>query len=85
MEPPSGYGAFVRSILRQVDALDPRTRLALAVEHPLQVFLTAQADGHLLALNYNDTPASASLDGQFETRIPPYGITRIRVGGTPTR
>jgi hypothetical protein len=79
MEPPSCYGAFVASVLPGVRSLDPRTRQALAVTHPLQVFLTVQQDGHLLALNYNDTPATVALEGRFDVRVPPYGIARLRL------
>ena len=47
------------------------------MDRPPQVSLTAQEDGHLLALNYHDTPSPVSLPGQFDVRIPPYGIVRL--------
>jgi hypothetical protein len=77
MEPPSGYGNFVRSVLRSVTTLHPWTRKALEAKHPEQVFLAVQQDGHLLALNYHDEPARVSLEGQFDEVIEPYGIRRM--------
>lgn len=77
MEPPSGYGDFVASVLAKLPNLDPRTRRALAVQHPPQVFLTVQEDGHVLALNYQDTPARLALKDRFDAELPPYGLARF--------
>jgi hypothetical protein len=80
MEPPSCYGEFVGGVLRGVQGLRPGTRRALAVKHPERVFLSVQADGHLLVLNYNDTAARVTLEGMFDETIEPYGIGRVRLG-----
>ena len=77
MEPPSGYGEFVRSMLGNVPTLHRWTRQALSVAHDDRVFLTVQADGHLLALNYRDQPARVTLRDCFDEVIEPYGIARL--------
>lgn len=76
MEPPSLYGAFIRKALATQPGLHAATRAALQVEHPEQVFVSAQADGHLLLLNYEDVPATVRLPGQFETVLPAYSMAR---------
>jgi hypothetical protein len=53
------------------------TRQALAVQRPEGVFLSVQADGHLLALNYRETPARVVLKGVFRRTIEPYGMERV--------
>ena len=85
MEPPSCYGEFVAAVLRDVPTLDRGTRRALAVQHPDRVFFSVQADGHLLALNYNPTPARVTLKGRFDAVIEPYGIARLSLGQKATR
>jgi hypothetical protein len=80
MEPPSCYADFVAGVLRGAPGLHPWTRQALAVKPPERVFLSVQADGHLLALNYNDAPARVTLAGVFDQTIEPYGIMRMRLG-----
>ncbi len=79
VDPPSCYGEFVRSVLRAVPGLHPWTSKALAVTHPEGVFLSVQADGHLLALNYSDQPARVTLTGALEETIEPYAIARLRL------
>jgi hypothetical protein len=79
MEPPSGYGDFVRQVLRQSGALHRWTRQALEAEHPDRVFLSIQEDGHMLALNYNPAPAKLKLPGGHGVVIEPYGIQRLRL------
>jgi hypothetical protein len=80
MEPSSCYGEFVAGVLRAAPGLHPWTRSALALKHPERVFFSVQADGHLLALNYNDGPVRVTLAGAFDEIIEPYGIMRIRLG-----
>jgi hypothetical protein len=82
MEPPSLYGDFVRKALLEHPGLHPSTQAALRTEHPDQVFVSPQADGHLMILNYNDTPATVRLAEQFETVVAPYGIEREALSGT---
>ncbi|MBI2926246.1 MAG: beta-galactosidase [Verrucomicrobia bacterium] len=79
VDPPSCYGEFVRSVLRATPGLHPWTSKALAVTHPEGVFLSVQADGHLLALNYSGQPARVTLPGEFDETIEPYGIARPRL------
>jgi len=80
MEPPSCYGGFVAGVLRAAPGLHQWTRQALEVKHPERVFLSVQADGRLLVLNYNDAPARVTLAGVFDETTEPYGIMRIRLG-----
>jgi hypothetical protein len=77
MEPPSCYGDFVARVLPRVPSLHRWTRQALAVQRPEGVFLSVQADGHLLALNYRETPARVVLKGVFRRTIEPYGMERV--------
>jgi hypothetical protein len=81
MEPPSGYARFVGRHLREMPELHPHTRLALAAERPEEVFLTVQADGHLLALNYTDDPAALRVPGLDPVEIPAHGIARMPLEG----
>lgn len=84
MEPPSGYARLVRRHLREMPGLHPHTRAALAAERPEEVFLTVQADGHLLALNYTDDPATVRVPGLDAFEIAPHGIARVSLeGATP--
>jgi hypothetical protein len=77
MEPPSLYAEFVRRTLLDVAQLQPLTRTALQAKHPEQVFLTVQADGHLLVLNYRDEPALLELPDRAAFTLEPYSIQRV--------
>lgn len=79
LDPPRRYGEYVGAVLRSTPGLHPFVRQALAVAHPEDVFLTVQADGHLLMLNYGDRPARVRLAGTFAETVEPYGIARVRL------
>jgi hypothetical protein len=51
MEPPSLYADFVKGVLVGTDGLHAWTRAAVTAQRPEQVFLSMQADGHVLVLN----------------------------------
>ena len=78
-EPPSLYAAFVRSVLLEHPALAPPTRVALEMARPQGVFLSAQEDGHLLALNFRDDPAVISHPSIGRIEVAPYAIERIAI------
>lgn len=75
-EPPELYGEFVSSTLKTLGALHPWTRAVLDAKHPPRVFLSIQQDGHVLILNYNDTPSTVTLTDR-EITVEPYGIERV--------
>ncbi|MBI4558091.1 MAG: beta-galactosidase [Candidatus Hydrogenedentes bacterium] len=78
-EPPSLYADFVKGALLQVGSLSPETRLALEMERPNNVFASLQSDGHLLILNFDDTPSVVRHPAFGSLEIGPYAIERIPV------
>ncbi len=76
MEPPSLYGDFVAQSLRATPSLHPWTRAMVEAERPDGVFLSIQADGHLIMLNYGDREAAVRLSGVFEEKVLPWHIQR---------
>ncbi len=76
MEPPSLYGNFVAAVLKSTPSLHPWTRAMLETERPADVFLSVQADGHLIMLNYGDREADLRLPGVFEEKVLPWHMQR---------
>jgi len=79
MDPPSSYAGFVKSVLSTTQTLSRPTRIALDAQRPDNVFISAQKDGHFLAINYGDTRAVIEYPGMGTVAIEPYMITRIKV------
>lgn len=77
MEPPSLYGDFVKKTLLGLSTLHPYTQEALRAERSDHVFFTVQEDGHLLILNYGDSPAVVRFDSGTEHIVGPYDIARL--------
>ena len=75
-EPPSLYAGFVKSVLLDHPNLSPLVRIALEAKRPEEVFLSAQQDGCLLILNFNDASAKVEHPEIGHIQIPPYGIAR---------
>lgn len=79
MEPPSLYGEFVAEQLLELETPDPRTRAALRIRHPENVYFSVRGDGGVLALNYNPEPAEIGLpDGRTEI-LEGYSVARFRL------
>ena len=76
MEPPSLYGGFVAESLKATPSLHPWTRAMLETERPDGVFLSVQADGHLIMLNYGAVEANVRLSGVFEEKVLPWHMQR---------
>ena len=76
MEPPSLYGAFVAESLKATPSLHPWTRAMVETERPGDVFLSVQADGHMLMLNYGAQAAGVRLSGVFDETVPPWHMQR---------
>ena len=77
MEPPSLYGDFVAEVLKATKSLNPWTRSMLETERPDDVFLSVQADGHLIMLNYGAREAAVRLPGVFDEKVLPWHMQRI--------
>jgi hypothetical protein len=76
MEPPGLYGEFVAGVLKDTASLHPWTRAMVETERPGDVFLSVQADGHLIMLNYGDREAAVRLSGVFEEKVLPWHMQR---------
>jgi glycosyl hydrolase family 14 len=76
-EPPALYAEFVRAKLLEHDGLSPWTRVALEVERPETVFLSVLDDGHLLALNFHEEPATITHTHFGSRELDPFSIERI--------
>jgi hypothetical protein len=79
MEPPSLFGDFVRQTLATVETLHPLTKRVISAERPDQTFLSAQEDGHVLALNYTAQPARVVFGPDLALMVEPYGIARVQL------
>jgi hypothetical protein len=77
MEPPSLFGAYVREVLESQPHLHPWINQAIRAARPDQVFLSVQKDGHLLVLNYHDSPSTLRLPDAGPVTLPPYSIRRL--------
>ncbi len=73
-EPPDVYAEFVRANLLSLPTLSNATRIAIEAERPRNVFLSAQAGGQFLILNFNDAPATVKHPDLGEVTIAPYAI-----------
>jgi len=73
-EPPDVYAEFVRAKLLDVPTLSKATRIAIEAERSPNVFLSAQAGGQFLILNFNDAPATVRHPDLGEVTIAPYAI-----------
>ena len=71
------YGRFIRDVLFEMDTLHSWTKQAIRVERPHYVYLTVQQDGHLLALNFEDEPATIRLNGGPAQVIESYAVARL--------
>ena len=79
MEPPSLYGDYVDNTLRKMPNLNPLTKQVLQIQHPDFVYFSLQADGYVLAVNYNNEPAEIELPDKRKEKIEPYSIVRFRM------
>jgi len=73
-EPPDLYAEFVRERLLEVRDLSPVVRIALEMERPDKVFLSARERGDLLALNFHDVPAKLSHRAIGTVEMGPYSV-----------
>jgi len=79
MDPPSLYADYVKSLLLKTDGLSRATEIALVMKRPDSVFISAQADGHFLVINYGDDPATVEYPGMDPVVVEPYMVERISI------
>ncbi len=77
LESEEMYADFVGGVLKGVEGLHPWTKAAIAAERPEEVFLSIQADGHLLALNYRGADTVLKVPGLDPVTLRPWRIERI--------
>ncbi|MDQ1256160.1 MAG: hypothetical protein QG656_756 [Candidatus Hydrogenedentes bacterium] len=82
-EPPTLYAEYVKSVLLSSRTLSPLTRIALEMERPANVFISAQEEGVFLILNFGDETATVHHSAIGEIEVPPYGIARAFLLASP--
>ncbi|MBX7256930.1 MAG: family 14 glycosylhydrolase [Candidatus Hydrogenedentes bacterium] len=79
MDPVSLYGEFVRRELRSIEGLHPWTKAVVDVDWPDYTFASVQKDGHILILNYENTPHTVEFPGGKRVDVEAYGISRCKL------
>lgn len=85
MEPPSLYADYVKRTLVGVPGLHPWTRLVLDAEHPGSVYLSVQADGYLMAINYSDQSAHLQIGEAIVDDLKAYSMARYALPQCPSK
>jgi hypothetical protein len=73
--PAHSYSNFVATLLLQTPAVSERTRSALLLQKPRQVYWSLLQNGKLALLNFSDDPAVVRFPGGETVTIPPYEIS----------
>jgi hypothetical protein len=77
MEPPDLYGEFVNEKLQEIPGIHQWTQQVISIDHPKRVFFSVQEDGHLLAINYDQSSADIRLPDGRQFTLQPYSIERL--------
>ncbi len=78
-EPPSSYAEYVRKTLESLSVISDTTRIALQVQKPDRIFVSARHDNTLWVLNFSDELETLQHPRIGVFRLEPYTFRRVSI------